>query len=77
VGASATMVADSKGSIYQIAISVLVMNLETSSPALALQHTFLIPAHVSALTYTQNGMLILGSGEFSYPSTRCSAQLER
>jgi len=37
--------------------------LITMSPALALQHTLLIPAHVSALTYTQNGVLILGSGE--------------
>ncbi|KAH9966624.1 WD40-repeat-containing domain protein [Russula dissimulans] len=37
------------------------MNIRT----LALQHTLLIPAHVSALTYTQNGMLILGSDDGS------------
>ncbi|KAI0306618.1 WD40-repeat-containing domain protein [Multifurca ochricompacta] len=39
--------------------------LTAHSPTLALQHTLVIPAHVSTLTYTHNGMLILGSDDGS------------
>lgn len=35
------------------------------TPAFALLRTLLIPAQVSTLTYTQNGMLILGSDDGS------------
>ena len=48
---------------------------DAHAPAFALQHTLLIPAQVSTLTYTQNGMLILGSGELSRSSTGCTAYL--
>jgi len=44
------------------------MNLDatTGGPALSLlQHSLLIPAHVSTLTYTRNGTLILGSDDGS------------
>ena len=44
------------------------------TPAFTSQHTLLTPAHVSTLTYTQNGMLILGSGELSRLSTGYTAQ---
>lgn len=44
------------------------------TPAFALQHTFLIPAHVSTLAYTQNGMLIMGSGELSRLLAKYTAQ---
>jgi hypothetical protein len=46
---------------------------DAHTPAFALLHTLLIPAQVSTLTYTQNGMLILGSGELSRSSTGCTA----
>lgn len=46
---------------------------DAHTPAFTLQHTFLIPAHVSTLTYTQNGMLILGSGMLLRPLTGCAA----
>ncbi len=49
-------------------------SMTTETSAFALQHTLLIPAHVSALTYMQNGMLVLGSGEPSCSSTACIAQ---
>jgi len=39
-----------------------MMNV-TQHPAYTLQNTLLIPAHISSLEYTQNGVLILGSGE--------------
>jgi hypothetical protein len=42
--------------------SHLIMEPERTS-AFALQHTLLIPAHVSTLTYTKNARLIMGSGE--------------
>ncbi|KAN0123897.1 WD40-repeat-containing domain protein [Russula decolorans] len=38
---------------------------DAHTPAFALQHTLLIPAQVATLTYTQNGMLILGSDDGS------------
>lgn len=50
---------------------------DAHASAFALQHTLLIPAQVSTLTYTQNGMLILGSGEFSHSSTGCTTYLRK
>jgi hypothetical protein len=50
---------------------------DAHTPAFALQHTLLIPAQVATLTYTQNGMLILGSGELSRSSTGCTAYLRK
>src|SRR6266852_8667417 len=50
---------------------------DAHTPAFALQHTLLIPAQVSTLTYTQNGMLILGSGELSRSSAGCTAYLRK
>jgi hypothetical protein len=48
-----------------IKVSQISSMSDAHTPAFALQHTLLIPAQVSTLMYTQNGMLTLGSGELS------------